>query len=164
MKGKVLVAGIGNIFLGDDAFGIEVVHRLQQRALPDHVTVKDFGIRSYDLAYSLMENWKLVILVDALPRGGRPGTLYTMEPEFPAKDHAASIDAHTMSPVAALQLVSALGGEVGRLLVVGCEPGTIDPSHDGEFTLSTPVNHAVDGAIDIIESLIAHIPIQTNAA
>jgi hydrogenase maturation protease len=164
MKGRVLVAGIGNIFLGDDAFGSEVVHVLQQRTLPDHVTVKDFGIRSYDLAYALMDDWDLVILVDALPRGGKPGTLYTMEAECPAGDSAANIDAHTMNPVAALQLVSALGGKVGRLLVVGCEPGTVEPNGDGQFALSVHVGHAVAGAIEIIENLVARVPSQATAA
>src|SRR5438477_8282055 len=83
MNGKLLVAGIGNIFLGDDAFGVEVVKRLSQHPFPDGVGVADFGIRSYDLAYALMDDWGLVILVDALPRGGQPGTLYTFQPELP---------------------------------------------------------------------------------
>jgi hydrogenase maturation protease len=164
MKSRVLVAGIGNIFLGDDAFGIEVVRRLQQRALPEYVVVKDFGIRSYDLAYTLMQDWDLVVLVDALPRGGKPGTLYTMEPELPVGETAANIDAHSMNPVAALQLVSALGGKVGRLLVVGCEPGSIEPSQDGQFALSVHVGHAVEGGIEIIENLVARVPSQATAA
>lgn len=164
MNGKILVAGIGNIFLGDDAFGVEVIRRLQRQALPEHVAVKDFGIRSYDLAFSLMQEWDVVILVDALPRGGKPGTLYTMEPEFPSAGTAANIDAHAMNPVAALQLVSAFGGKVGRILVVGCEPASIDPSQDGTFTLSGPVSHAVDGAIDIIRNLVARVPSQATAA
>lgn len=163
MNGKVLVAGIGNIFLGDDAFGVEVVHRLEQRGLPQHVVVKDFGIRSYDLAYSLMQDWDLVVLVDALTRGGKPGTLYTMEPEHLPGETAANIDAHSMNPVAALQLVNALGGKVGRLLVVGCEPGSVDPSQHGDFGLSH-VNHAVAGAIEIIESLVARVRSQASAA
>jgi hydrogenase maturation protease len=162
MKDRVLVAGIGNIFLGDDAFGVEVVHRLQQRSLPEHVTVKDFGIRSYDLAYALMGNWDLAILVDALPRGGKPGTLYTMEPDT-AFGETGNIDAHTMNPVSALQLVSALGGKVGRLLLVGCEPGSLEPSPDGNFTLTAPVSHAVAGAIEIIENLVARVPHQAAA-
>jgi hydrogenase maturation protease len=163
MKDRVLVAGIGNIFLGDDAFGIEVVRRLEQRRLPEHVTARDFGIRSYDLAYAMMGNWELVILVDALPRGGKAGTLYTMAPDT-AFGEVANIDAHTMNPVAALQLVSALGGEVGRLLVVGCEPGSLEPSPDGNFRLTAPVSHAIAGAMEIIESLIAQVPSQATAA
>ena len=84
MSGKVLVACVGNVFLGDDAFGVEVAKRLAERSLPAGVAVIDFGIRSYDLAYALMNQWDLKILVDALPRGGRPGTLYVMEPDLPA--------------------------------------------------------------------------------
>ena len=127
MNGRILVVGIGNIFLGDDAFGVEVVERLAKRPLPIGVTVRDFGIRSYDLAYALMENWDLVILVDALPRGGEPGTLYAMEAELPeGNETPPSLDAHTMNPVAVFQLVSALGGKVGRTLVVGCEPAGVE--------------------------------------
>src|SRR5271166_4111356 len=101
MSGKVLVAGIGNIFLGDDAFGVEVVNRLMQHTLPENVRVADFGIRSFDLAYALMGDWELVILVDALPRGGEPGTLYTLEPELlNGEQSPPNLDAHTVDPVA----------------------------------------------------------------
>jgi hydrogenase maturation protease len=155
---SILVAGIGNIFLGDDAFGVEVVQRLSQRTLPEDVRVVDFGIRSYDLAYALMEPWELVILADAVPRGGQPGTVYTIEPQLPQLDGQstdAAIDAHSMNPVAVLQLVHQLGGKVGRLLVVGCEPATVDADADGQFGLSDPVRAAVDVAIDVIGELIA---------
>src|ERR1700751_5503229 len=100
MSDKVLVAGIGNIFLGDDAFGVEVINRLAQRSLPGNVCVADFGIRSFDLAYALMEEWDFVILVDALPQGGEPGTLYKFEPELPQSGELPpELDAHTMNPV-----------------------------------------------------------------
>jgi hydrogenase maturation protease len=155
MNGKVLVAGIGNIFLGDDAFGVEVAQRLAKRPLPEGVKVVDFGIRSYDLAYALMEDWDLVVLVDALPGEGKPGTLYVMEPELPANGEAsASLDAHTMNPVAVLQMVSALGGKLGRMLVVGCEPKTVEPDEAGEMGLSAPVRAAVDEAVRVVEELI----------
>jgi len=163
---KILVAGIGNIFLGDDAFGVEVVARLARRPLPEHVVVKDFGIRSYDLAYALMgkdgdgdeDAWKLAILVDALPRGGEPGALYTLEPELPGSgEQPSTVDAHTMNPVAVLHLVSVLGGKTGRVLVVGCEPGSVEPDPEGkmgDMGLSAPVEAAVDGAVRMIEELI----------
>jgi len=155
MNGKVLVAGIGNIFLGDDAFGVEVAQRLATRPLPEGVKVVDFGIRSYDLAYALMEDWDLVILVDALPGDGKPGTLYVMEPELPAEGETpASLDAHTMNPIAVLQLVSALGGKVGRMLVVGCEPASVEPDAGGEMGLSATVSAAVDEAARMVEELI----------
>ncbi len=84
MKERILIAGIGNIFLGDDAFGVEVVRRLSRsaRKLPDEVRIVDFGIRGFDLAYALMEGYEVAILVDATPRGGVPGTLYTIEPDL----------------------------------------------------------------------------------
>jgi len=156
MSGKVLVAGIGNIFLGDDAFGVEVVNRLAERKLPGNVCVVDFGIRSFDLAYALMEDWDLVVLVDALPLGGAPGDVYKFEPELPAAEKAPStMDAHTMNPVAVLQLVRTLGGEMPRVLVVGCEPSNVEPDPDGEMGLSGPVAAAVHEAIQLIEELVS---------
>jgi hydrogenase maturation protease len=165
MNGKVLVAGIGNIFLGDDAFGVEVAQRLAGRPLPDGVKVVDFGIRSYDLAYALMEDWDLVILVDALPGEGKPGTLYIMEPELPRAGEApVSLDAHAMNPVAVLQMVSALGGKVGRMLVVGCEPASVEPDDGGKMDLSAPVKAAVDEAARMVEELIVRERSHATAA
>ncbi|MBV9610347.1 MAG: hydrogenase maturation protease [Acidobacteria bacterium] len=165
MNGKLLVAGIGNIFLGDDAFGVEVVQRLAQQQVPEGVVVRDFGIRSYDLAYALMEDWDLVILLDALPQGGRPGTVYTFEPELPLdSEMPATIDAHSMDPVAVLQLVGSLGGRVGRMLVVGCEPATLEPDEDGDIGLSAPVASAVDEAIQVIQGLITNERSRAEAA
>jgi hydrogenase maturation protease len=165
MKGKVLVAGIGNIFLGDDAFGVEVVKHLAQSPLPDWVQVMDFGIRSYDLAYALMDDWDLIILVDALPRNGKPGTLYVFEPELPesAADPTA-LDAHSMDPVAVLRLVHALGGQVGRLLVVGCEPASVEPDAEGNMGLSAPVNAAIAEAAQIVQDLITLCRKEATAA
>lgn len=155
MTGKVLVAGVGNIFLGDDAFGVEVVQRLAKQAMPENIHIVDFGIRSYDLAYALMDDWELVILVDALPQGEEPGTVYTFEPELPpASEAEAVLDAHSMNPVSVLQLVSALGGKVGRMLVVGCEPASVEADYEGRIGLSEPVQAAVDEAIRVIRELI----------
>jgi hydrogenase maturation protease len=153
---NILVAGVGNIFLGDDAFGVEVVQRLARRPLPPNVQVADFGIRGYDLAYALMEPWELVILVDALSRGEPPGTVYTIEAAMP-QDSAASalLDAHTLDPAAVLQFVGKLGGHLDRILVVGCEPASIEMDHNGRLGLSLPVEIALDEAIRIIEALIA---------
>jgi hydrogenase maturation protease len=163
MNGKVLVAGVGNIFLGDDAFGVEAVTLLSQRTLPEGVVVKDFGIRSYDLAYALMDDWDLVILVDALPRGGKPGTLYALEPELP-ENAQPELDAHSMNPAAVLQLVSALGGKVGRVIVVGCEPSTVEADDTGRMALSAPVGAALNEAISMIENLITRARSQAKAA
>jgi hydrogenase maturation protease len=165
MKGKLLVAGVGNIFLGDDAFGVEVAKRLAQRELPGGVEVADFGIRSYDLAYALMDDWDLVILVDALPRGGWPGTLYTFQPELPSDGEVPpSLDAHTMNPVAVLQLLSALGGRIPPLLVVGCEPTSVEPDLEGNIGLTAPVAAAIDEAVAIIEELITRVRGEATAA
>jgi hydrogenase maturation protease len=119
------------------------------------VCVADFGIRSYDLAYALMEDWRLVILVDALSRNDAPGTLYVLEPQI-AEGEAVppSLDAHSMNPVAVLQLVSALGGKVGKMLVVGCEPGGLEPDAEGNIGLSAPVNAAVEEAVRMVEDLV----------
>ena len=165
MNGKVLVAGVGNIFLGDDAFGVEVVRRLAQRPLPNGVCVADYGIRSYDLAYALMECWELVVLVDALPRNGDPGTLYMLEPQLLDDSQVAPcVDAHSMNPVAVLQLVQALGGTPGQIIVVGCEPACVDPDEEGKFALSQPVAAAVDEAVSMVENLITCACSQRSAA
>ncbi len=165
MSDKVLVAGVGNIFLGDDAFGVEVLKRLALRSLPGWVVAMDYGIRSYDLAYALMENWALVILIDALPRGGEPGTLYLLEPKLPESEEVPpSLDAHTMNPVAVLQLVSALGGKVGRMLVVGCEPARLEPDPDGNTGLSEPVSAAVEEAVRMVDELISKGRSRVSAA
>jgi len=165
MSPRILVAGVGNIFLGDDAFGVEVARRLMQRQIPPNVTVRDFGIRSYDLAFALMNQWELSILVDALPRGGRAGTIYVMEPELPNGNvNQEALDGHSMNPVAVLQLVQALGGKIARLLVVGCEPATVEPSATGEMGLTAPVEGAIEEAIRVIEGLILTASGQAVAA
>lgn len=164
-NGKILIAGIGNIFLGDDAFGFEVAQQLIRRPLPANVQVLDYGIRSYDLAYALMQEWELVILVDAVSRGEKPGTVYTIEPELAEFDTAPSLDAHTMNPVSVLQLVRALGGEPARVLVVGCEPMRLEPEETtGEIGLSAPVQRAVNVAIDVIEELLASNSLNSKKA
>lgn len=155
--GNVLVAGIGNIFLGDDAFGVELAKCLVQHELPLDVRVVDFGIRSYDLAYALMEDWDFVILADALPRGGVPGTLYTMEVESLPDPQSMTLDAHTMDPVAVLQLVEKLGGRLGRILIVGCEPETVEFGSDERLGLSAPVAAAIDNAVCMVKELITRL-------
>jgi hydrogenase maturation protease len=161
-RSRILVAGIGNIFLGDDAFGVEVVQRLARRELPDEVRVVDFGIRGLDLTYALLEEFEAVILVDAAPRGGQPGTLYVIEPETeaaPTNPEAADlmIQTHGMDPVKVLRLVAALGGRVERLLLVGCEPAMAGTEEEMTLGMSPPVQAAVDEAVGLIESLVAGI-------
>jgi hydrogenase maturation protease len=127
------------------------------------VVVIDFGIRSYDLAFALMEEWDLAILVDALPLGGEPGTVYTLEPELPESETRAAPDAHSLNPVAVLQLARAMGGKVGRVLVVGCEPAMVEPDQEGNMGLSKPVAAAVDEALNVIDGLITSARKQTAA-
>jgi hydrogenase maturation protease len=149
---RILVAGIGNIFLGDDGFGVEVAQRMLRRGVPESVRVVDFGIRGYDLAYALMDDYDTAILVDATARGGQPGTLYTIEPEWPAADQPVEMNGHDMDPVRVLQLVQSLGGQPRRVLVVGCEPASLG-GDDGEMGLSPAVQAAVEPAIDMIVGL-----------
>jgi hydrogenase maturation protease len=149
----VLVAGIGNIFLGDDAFGVEVVRRLAARSLPDGVQVVDFGIRGFDLAHALMATDSTAVLVDATQRGGEPGTLYLIEADATGGDEPASVETHAMDPATVLRLVHALGGTPPRVLV-GCEPAAMDLDDAGWMGLSPPVEAAIDEAVRMVESLV----------
>jgi hydrogenase maturation protease len=154
---RILVAGIGNIFLGDDAFGVEVAQRLAQRALPEEVRVVDFGIRGLDLTYALLDGYEAVILVDTLPRGESPGTLYVLEPARGEAAEGAPIEAHSMDPVKVLRLAEAMGRRVERLLLVGCEPTPIGEEEDMQEGLSAPVRASVDEAVRLIESLVVRL-------
>ncbi|HVS38678.1 MAG TPA: hydrogenase maturation protease [Gemmataceae bacterium] len=157
---RILIACVGNIFLGDDAFGVEVARRLADRPLPEEVRVVDFGIRGLDLTYALLEEYEAVLLVDAVPRGGAPGTLYVLAPEEPTdepEDGAAMIETHGMDPVKVLRLVRAMGGRVRRLLVVGCEPSPVGDAEEMTMGLGAPVQAAVDQAVALIESVVARI-------
>jgi len=154
---SVLVAGIGNIFLGDDGFGVEVVQRLAERPLPEDVTVADFGIRGFDLANALLDADGPVVLVDALPRGAAPGTLYVLEPS-PVTDAEPSIEPHGMDPMSVLRLVQSLGGRVPKVLVVGCEPTTVLCEDDEmQIGLSPAVEAAVGEAVTMIEQLVGKL-------
>ncbi|MEO7167086.1 MAG: hydrogenase maturation protease [Chthoniobacterales bacterium] len=155
---KILIAGIGNIFFGDDAFGCEVASQMLRRELPEGVHVKDFGIRSYDLAYALMEDYDATILVDASPQGNAPGTIYLIEPDIKKLDELPdeAVNAHSMNPVRVLQLVRSLGGNARWLRVVGCEPALLE-SEEGAFGLSEKIQAAVGPAIEMIEGLIQEI-------
>jgi hydrogenase maturation protease len=146
MSGGVLIAGIGNIFQTDDAFGVEVAGRLADHSLPDHVRVEDFGIRGVHLAYELLEGYDTLIIIDAVPMGEPPGTLVVMEPELGARPASSdpddpAVDAHTMSPDVVLATLERLGGSVQRIFIVGCQPADLR-----EGMGLTPVVEAVVGA------------------
>jgi hydrogenase maturation protease len=140
---RVLVAGIGNVFLGDDGFGCA----LAERVAFDGVDVADFGIRGMDLAYALA-GYDTVVFLDATPRGGAPGTLYVIEPGL--DDLPAGFDAHGMDPVKVLALAKTLGSALPRTLVLGCEPAAVE-----EFTgLSAPVEAALGEAEKLLEEVL----------
>jgi hydrogenase maturation protease len=157
---RILIACIGNIFLGDDGFGVEVGRRLARRRIPDEARVADFGIRGFDLAYALMDDYDVVVLVDAAPRGGRPGEVYLIEPELDeletSDEQTMMVEPHGMNPMKVLQMARAMGARFKRILLVGCEPETFGPE-EGLMGLSAPVEAAVDEAISLIESLISKI-------
>jgi hydrogenase maturation protease len=153
---RVLVAGIGNVFLGDDGFGVEVAARLAREELPAGVHVEDFGIRGMDLAYAL-HGYDAAVLVDATPRGGAPGTLYVIEPEL--DDERVSVDAHGMGPVQVLTLARSLEPELPRVLVVGCEPAVrmTGDEEDVVADLSEPVRAAAGEAVRLVRSLLGEL-------
>lgn len=154
---SVLIAGIGNIFLGDDAFGSEVARRLELRPWPEGVRAVDFGIRGLDLAYAFLDGHDLTILIDATPRGGAPGTLYVIEPDLSVLDHSEEsetlFDAHTLDPLKILGLARTLGGAWKRLVLVGCEPADLG-GEEGRLGLSDPVRLAVDEAVELVSRLV----------
>src|SRR4051812_47253956 len=152
---RVLVAGIGNVFLGDDGFGVALADRLARRTLPAGVEVVDFGIRGMDLAYALAE-YDAAILLDATPRGEAPGTLYVIEPAPEELD--VTPEAHGMDPVKVLALARALGGTPPRTLVLGCEPQTTEESLGA---LTEPVRAALDGAERLLGELIEDLMEET---
>ena len=161
---RVLVACVGNIFLGDDAFGVEVARRLAREALPDGARVVDFGIRGLDLGYAMMDPYEAVVLVDATPRGGPPGTLYVIEidPEagrVPASEGVGvpTIEMHAMDPAKVLGMVASMGGRVGRLLLVGCEPTPAEDPEGVSDGLSPPVRAAVEEAVPLVVSLVGRL-------
>ena len=153
--GRTLVAGVGNIFFGDDGFGVEVAKRLAECELPDSVTVADYGISGMHLAYDLCDGYDRAILIDATPRGGTPGTIYVLEPGQPADADPGEVDtalfnAHGMQPDVVLGMLGMLGGTTTQTLIVGCEPELSGPG----IGLIAPVAAAVDDAVRKVLELI----------
>ncbi|MCQ9181830.1 hydrogenase maturation protease [Streptomyces sp. IBSBF 2953] len=157
---RTLVAGIGNVFLSDDGFGVETARRLAERDLPAHVEVVDIGVRGVHLAYQLLDGYDTLVLVDATARGEAPGTLYVIEHDAGGaggspSPPAPALDGHRMTPDTVLALLGALcagtGGEPPRrVLVVGCEPASVEEG----IGLSAPVSDAVPEAVRLIEELL----------
>jgi len=161
--GRTLVAGVGNIFLGDDGFGVEVARRLADRPLPEGVEVADVGIRCVHLAFDLLDGCELLILADAAARGELPGTVTVLEvdpaaaagPARPPEPDAVPMDPHDLGPDALIGLLGSLGARVGRIVAVVCEPRSTEPG----IGLSAPVAAAVRSAADLVERLAAGEPV-----
>lgn len=156
MSRTVLVAGVGNIFLSDDGFGVEVANRLAEEVLPSGVKVADFGIRGVHLAYELLEGYEGLILVDAVDLGDVPGTISLIEPEpvdstGASEEEGPAVDAHSMSPEIVLGTLARLGGSVERVYVIGCQPESLDEG----MGLSRSVAAAVDEAVQLCCELVA---------
>ena len=154
---RILVAGIGNIFFGDDAFRCEVAAELANQSWPDGVSIVDFGIRAYDLAYAIMDGYDTTVLIDAAPRGEKPGTVYLLELDPDKVDTCEDeiADAHALTPVRVLQLIRALGGRAKNLYLVGCEPARLDC--EGTIGLSDEVRDAVAVAVKMIKKIITDL-------
>ena len=147
---RTLVAGIGNIVLGDDGFGVETARRLAERPQPAHIEVVDIGVRGVHLAYQLLDGYDTVVLVDATPRGEPPGTVTLLEADTSAVEEAGLVDAHGMDPATVVATVRMLGGRLDRLLVVGCEPEEVD----ARIGLSPTVAGAVDSAVALVREVV----------
>ena len=161
---NTLVAGIGNIFLGDDGFGCEVARRLALRPQLPGVRVVDFGIRGFDLAFALLDRPDLTIFVDAVSRGGTPGTLYVIEPDLAEVETGNSlVDMHGMSPMRVLHTVKEMGGRFGKVLVVGCEPADFGDELEGRMGLTEPVAGAIDAAMEMVENLLEKMYMEAAA-
>jgi hydrogenase maturation protease len=157
MGGGILVACIGNIFLGDDGFGVETARALAAAALPPHVRVIDFGIRGLDLAYALLDPWQAVVLVDAVPREGAPGTLYLLQPGVQVADDVPGIDPHSMDPVRVLATARSLGDVTAEVFIVGCEPLDFGDELEGSMELSPEVAAAVPEAVAMVRNLVERL-------
>ena len=158
VKPTILVAGIGNIFLGDDAFGVEVVRHLATHNLPAEARVVDFGIRGLDLAYALQDGYETTILIDAFPHGQPPGTVSIVEPDTKEINAPPDslVEAHSMHPLAVLRMAAAMNGSLNRVLLVGCEPAWLG-GDEGYMGLSKPVQAAVEEAVNATEALVRRL-------
>jgi hydrogenase maturation protease len=158
VKPSILIAGIGNIFLGDDGFGVEVVRRLASCTLPQTVRVVDFGIRGLDLVYALQSDYETTILIDAYPQGKQPGTISVVEldPNEAADSPGNFIEPHSMHPMNVLRMASAMHGPLKRILLIGCEPASLG-GDEGYMGLSEPVKAAIGEAVKATESLVKRV-------
>jgi hydrogenase maturation protease len=153
MTARILVAGIGNIFLGDDGFGPEVMRHVGGWPAEARVHPVDYGIRGMHLAYDLLEEWRAMVLVDAVPNRGAPGTLHVFEADHESLSATTGLEAHSMDPAAVFATLTALGGTAPRTIVVGCEVENVEEG----MGLSEPVAAAVPGAVAAINGVVADL-------
>jgi hydrogenase maturation protease len=155
MTRQTLVAGIGNIFLGDDGFGVEVANSLKSRQMPEGVRVAEFGIRGVHLAYELLDGYDSLVLIDAVPMGEVPGTVAVIEPDVASlqSDEAGVLDAHSMNPAIVMGTLARLGGSVEKILIVGCQPASLEEG----IGLSEPVAAAVEPAVEMCCQVVANL-------
>lgn len=165
----ILVAGVGNIFLGDDGFGCEVIRELMTCQQMCGVALMDYGIRGLDLAYALLDPYQAVILVDAIARGGAAGSLYVLQPVLP--DHRAAretpLDAHSMDPLHLLAMARSLGEITADIFIVGCEPLDFGDPLEGRMKLSDIVTASVPKAMEAVAELVDRVrlrEVQNQAA
>ena len=160
MASRILIAGIGNIFLGDDGFGSEVMRHVCDRVNgSDGVRATDYGIGGMHLAYDLLEDWDALVLVDAIPSRGSPGTVHVFEADHESPDAPAGLDAHGMDPVTVFASLRALGGTPPRTIVVGCEVADVSE----RMGLSEPVEAAVPEAVRAVNSAVALLRAEDKA-
>jgi hydrogenase maturation protease len=159
MATRILVAGIGNIFLGDDGFGSEVVRHAASPPEDSGVRITDYGIRGMHLAYDLLEEWDTLVLVDAVPSRGSPGTLHVFQADHESSSFTTGLDAHSMDPATVFASLRALGGDPPYTVVVGCEAGNVEEG----IGLSEPVANAVPRAVRAVRDIVAALQ-NTSAA
>lgn len=159
MTARILVAGIGNIFLGDDGFGPEVMRHVAGHSLGPQVRPVDYGIRGMHLAYDLLEEWHALVLVDALPNRGAPGALHVFEADHETLSCTAGLEAHSMDPAAVFATLNALGGTAPKTIVIGCEIENIEEG----MGLSEPVTAAVPSAVAAINDVLGDLAARTTS-
>jgi hydrogenase maturation protease len=161
MASRVLIAGIGNIFLGDDGFGPEVLRHVCDRLDgSEGLRITDYGIGGMHLAYDLLDDWDALVLVDAIPNRGSPGTVHVFEADHQSPDAPVGLDAHGMDPATVFASLRALGGAAPpRTIVVGCEVADVGD----RMSLSEPVQAAVPEAVRAVEAAVAVLRAEDHA-
>jgi hydrogenase maturation protease len=158
---RTLIAGIGNIFLGDDGFGCETVRELQTMELPESVRLVDYGIRGLDLAYAMLEPYENIVLIDAISRGGRPGTVYVLQPVKESVERDRSLNPHAMDPASLMALARSMGEIHAEIFIIGCEPEDFGDELEGRMGLSDTVRSVLPEAARAAAELVELLERQT---